>query len=293
MELYRNELGTVFIALPTGSSSPTAQLIKDGNTTSLSGVEWNSTDHIVSVDLPFSLTSLDQEFDVKFNFTIGGESAQVIEHVKVVTPVLTRSKGDLIAPGKYNDFEPIVRHVIESFTGQSFGKWTGTYTIYGENDSELQLPSRLISLSALSFGGVPQLTDTYLIKGDRWFLAKNRYDGLTAKQAPPEESVEVVISGGQRIFYPFRGYARFGESVEYSVSGVWGYEYIPENVAKAAAVLFEDYVCPEATYRNRYVQDVAAQDWKLRFSGRTWDGTGNVIADQLLDKFKRSGMAII
>ncbi len=101
------------------------------------------------------------------------------------------------------------------------------------------------------------------------------------------------MPGGQTIFYPFRSEARFGEDIEYSVSGVWGWESVPVDVQKAAEVLFSDYVCNEATYRNRYVQDVSAQDWKIRFSGRTWDGTGNVIADQLLDKFRLSGMAII
>lgn len=292
MELYRNEIGTVSTTLPSASTGHSAQLIKDGITTTLSGAVWNSADSTISVELPFSLTSLDQEFEVKFNFVIDSVSASITEHVNVVTPVLSRARAEILAPGRYDDSEPIVRHIIESYTGQRFGKWIGTYNIFGEDDSELQLPSRLISLSAINYGGVSEDVNTYLIKGERWFIGKNRY-GLTVKEAPPEESVEYVISGGETIFYPFRGYARFGEDVEYAISGVWGYESVPVLVVKAAETLFADYVCNEATYRNRYVSSVAAQDWKLTFNGRTWDGTGNVIADQLLEKYRRTGMAII
>ena len=291
-ELYRNELNTVIVTLPSTATSISVQLIKDGITSSLSGVVWNSIDSTASIDLAFSLTSLDQEFDLKFNFTVGSESASIIEHVIVVTPVISRAKAELIAPGKYDDIESIVRHIIESYTGQCFGKWTGTYNIYGEDDAELSLPRPLLSLSGLSYGSVVESIDTYIIKGDRWWLAKDSF-GLTVRQAPPEESFEYSIPGGETIFYPFRGTSSFGENAEFAVSGIWGYETVPVDVLKAAMILFNDYICNEATYRNRYVQQVAAQDWKLTFSGRTWDGTGNVLADQLLEKYRRTGMMII
>ncbi len=292
MELYRNELGTVTVTLPSSVNVVSAELIKDGNAVALVGA--TITDGVASVEIPFNYVTEDQEFDVRFNFAVGTVSTSYTEHVEVVTGILSRARAEKISAGRYDEIEPVVRGIIQSFTGQKFGKWTGTKYISGNGESALELPERLLSLTGLTRGGTVLGLDQYFTKGDNWYLTKWTGDGLTVKEAPPEESLEVHIPFGQTIFYPFGGSRRgFRNDVAFGVTGTWGYESIPMDVQRAAELLFDDYTCPEAVYRNRYVNDVSAQSWKLKFDSRAFESTGNVLADQLLGQYVRIRMFML
>jgi hypothetical protein len=284
-ELYRNELGTVQIKLPLAPGQPatvSVQAVKDGVTTTIgSGVSYNTSTSTVSVQLPFSYTSIDQEFELVANFTMGFEQYSITEPVQVVTPLLSRARAELIAPGEYEDKEPIVRHIIESVTGgNKFGKWIAEYAVYGEGEKNLALPHRLLSVTGISYGDVIEQLDSFIIKGDGRMLTKIR------------GSLYNQLITTNPIRNPYRD-RRFNDNIEYVIAGTWGYNSVPVPVTKAAEILFEDITCPEAAYRNKYVKQVKAADWTIQFSNRAWEDTGNVVADQLLQPYMNSRMMIV
>lgn len=292
MELYRNEIGVVVGILPVGSSNITCNIYKNGAL--VAGplgptVTINSTNVSASIELPFTYVTKDDEIDVKFNFSVNFTTSSVTEHVSIVTPIISREAAELIATGKFAQYEPIVRHIIQSYTGQRFGLWEATYPVYGESGGQLLLPDRLISQSGVSYDGTAYDPTGFIIKGGGWYLARKTNVPLSIKEAPPEDDL-INFTG---VIYSPNYYRSFGENTVYSIAGIWGYEYVPQNVQEAAKMLFNDYVCNDAIYRDRYLKSIRSADWRLEFNSGAWAGTGNVKADQLLSDYKRSGMMVI
>ncbi len=294
-EIYRNELGVIHQKLPAGASGVSAHIIRNGISNPATSLTFDFTTSTASVSLPWSYTANDGEFQVDFEFSIGIESGQhLVQTVRVVTAVISRDKAELIAPGKYEDFEPIVRYIIQAYTGQYFGLWTGVKTVWGEGDEELRLPDRLVTLSNIGWDGNEYYTDGFRIKGDRFYLARSGRTPLITKESPPDNYDAVIVAPpGTRYWYPIKRPWGFDEQVEYSITGTWGYIEVPASVQKAAELLYNDVACDESVYRNKYMKSVRSDNWRIEFNEQAWTGTGNAIADQLLDEFKQGGWAII
>jgi hypothetical protein len=74
----------------------------------------------------------------------------------------------------------------------------------------------------------------------------------------------------------------FKSGVEWEIDGEWGYESVPTIVQEAALLLIEQYLCPDDTYRERYVTNLRAADYSYSLKGKAYHGTGNAVADYLL-----------
>ncbi len=79
----------------------------------------------------------------------------------------------------------------------------------------------------------------------------------------------------------------------FEITGDWGYKSVPAPVKEAARLLVNDYACSEQLYRDRYLESIKAADWRLQFSSRAWEYTGNVRADQLLSEYVILDWAVI
>ena len=81
------------------------------------------------------------------------------------------------------------------------------------------------------------------------------------------------------------GATKWKSDYPFEITGDWGYKRVPEPVREAARLLVNDYACSEQLYRDRYLESIKAADWRLQFSARAWDHTGNARADHLLAEF--------
>lgn len=95
-----------------------------------------------------------------------------------------------------------------------------------------------------------------------------------------------VFTGGVTVAPTASGGAtKWKSDYPFEITGDWGYERVPEPVREAARLLVNDYACSEQLYRDRYLESIKAADWRLQFSTRAWDHTGNARADHLLAEF--------
>jgi hypothetical protein len=83
------------------------------------------------------------------------------------------------------------------------------------------------------------------------------------------------------------------DNVWYTITGDWGYEDVPTNVKEAMLILIEDAICPDSEYRDRYIDSVKTADYQYMYTSNAFRGTGSVIADQLLEPFRRPSLAVI
>jgi hypothetical protein len=295
MEIYRNNTAVIELKVPVTALSGTMEVVaKDGDTVLYTFPSATLVSGGYTVTLPFSLVDQDRTFTIEWEFDYNEGTTKTYRaktYIEVVTPYVTLDEiKDALGDGveSFTDAqlqraERKIRGVINNFTGQKFGRYNGTYRIQATGDSNLNLPARLISLEGVSGGYFIDVT-SYDTRGDGWYLA-----GKT----PVWDEGSYYTSGP--ITYPGSYSTRplWNDNEWYVITGDWGYEDVPQDVKEAALILIEDMLCPDSEYRDRYVESVKTADFSYIYESGAYRGTGSVIADQLLEQYRRTNLVVI
>lgn len=300
MEIYRNELANVDLKVPVTAVNGTFDVAAyEGDRLLYTFPTVTAITGGYRVALPFSLVSSDTSFDIRWAFDyIESTITKHYKHttrVDVVTPYVTLDeiKSAIPESSEFSDQELIrverrVRGVIDNYTGQSFGRYVGTREVIGAGDTELKLSDRLVSLDNISGANIIYSEDgisspgLYTSRGDGWYI------GFSAPIPTGDYVFENVIRDPDSLYS--RG---FRDNVVYSITGTWGWDDVPAEVKEAALSLCEDELCPQSEYRDRYLKSISGDGWRYEFNPNAYYGTGSVIADQLLEPFRRSTMTVI
>ncbi len=289
MEIYRDTTSTVILEHPV--TGPLTADIYRGDELISANQSVTSTTGKHSTVLDWNLTAYDGQLKIVWKKT--GFSRTTWE--EVVTPIIPLSElaellEDVSDDDRY-DAESVVRRIIEAYTGQSFGKFTGTEMVNGNDSTQLALPRPLLSFTDMSDDMFVFDVNSFITRGQGWFLAGRPGAYWTIKDAPPED---VLDDFNNVIYAPGTIKKRdFSYTSVYTITGDWGYETVPYPVIQAARLLISDYACQDSSYRDRYLQSIKAADWRLQFTQAAYDGTGNLKADQLLNDYKLSNLAVI
>ncbi len=299
MEIYRNELANVVLKVPVTSSTGTMDVEAfDGSTLLHTFSEPTAISGGYQVALPFSLVSFDREYVVrwKFDYVEDGQTKSYSQDtpVKVSTPYVTIEDIHSALPdidSYATDTELIraerrIRGVINNYTGQKFGRFIGKRQVIGAGDSQLKLPERLTTITNLTGANVLQgvsIPDFYAIRGDGYYL------GVSNPTPDGDYVFENVIRDPDSMW----SHGGFRDNVVYVVDGVWGYDEVPTEVKEAALILIEDALCPQSVYRDRYLKAISGDGWRYEFTPDAYSGTGSVVADQLLEEYRRTTLTVI
>lgn len=291
MEIYNGEATTIKVDLPAGTTGPVTVNVKRDGTTIIGPINPVLADNSITVDIPYVHTVLDGDLTIETSFMLTGSNLTKVTAARIVTPLLTIEEIREILPQATDDeikrVERKVRSVIEAFTGQYFGKYSGTLNVYGSGDSFLYSPRRIISITGLVYNGTAFNTDGFVITREGWAVTPVkgwvRVDSISDGD---------IFRSGPVITSPY-GTATFTSGISYGIQGTFGYEYVPLDVKEAARALVNDYACQESLYRERYISDIRAADWRFAFNTGAFAGTGNVVADQLLAGYQKNILAVI
>jgi len=256
------------------------------------------TDGKFSVTIPFSLTQEDASLVVhwEFDYAEDGHPYHYSKetYVNVITPILPLSvitalveDEDDFTADEIAHIESATRHIIQSHTGQNFGKSTGTKVVTGAGGSALALPSRLISVETINGVALPA---SFSIAGEGWYLTHARF-GIPPLKADYYGIHEV--NGVIENPYGLKA-EQFLRDAQFAVKGTWGWPYVPVQVEEAAKLLVRDYASGDTVYRDRYLTSMTAADWRIQFHSGAFQHTGNARADALLsDYVLKRGWAVI
>lgn len=299
MEIYRNTLADVMLKVPVTSSSGTLDVTAvDGSTVLYTFSTVGAIAGGYKVTLPFSLVAQDSEFVVrwKLSYNEGGVTKTYTHDapIKVVTPLVSLDELKACVPdiatyatdAEITRAEKRIRGVIENYTGQKFGRFVGKRQVIGAGDNQLKLPERLVGLTNLSGANVLQdvnIPDFYAVRGDGYYL------GLSSPTPSGDYVFENVIRDPDSMW----NHGGFRDNVVYTVDGVWGFDEVPSEVKEAAIILIEDNLCPQNVYRDRYLKAISGDGWRYEFVAAAYSGTGSVIADQLLEQYRRTMITVI
>lgn len=270
------------------------------------------TDGRYRITIPYYLTIEEGVVSVNWSFIYEENSTVHVfnktDDIHLVTPYVDLNEVQTILGSNENftaaEIEKAVRYVINAYCGQSFGKRFDTLLVPGTGEKRLHLPERLIDLMTIEPYGFGYKVydktvivddtwpgkDWFQVHGDGWFLQGGNWLGEGVKS----DSYGYYSVTGP-IYNPYGNRTGiYGVGRPLYIGGTWGWQEVPHEVTEAAKLLINDYACDEGLYRDRYVGNMKAADWRIEFNEGTFARTGNVRADQLLSKYViRRGWGII
>jgi hypothetical protein len=235
-----------------------------------------STTGKYTYSLPSSYLLEEGALDVEWTYTLNSQSYTYAEKYYIVTPYIDWDtfaiKFDQYNQ-TYSDYlkaEALARHIIEGYCGQKFGKFTETVTIDGTGDDALYLGNRLLAINEINYYDQDTLTVyddyTWETAADGWIIRRrNEYRPISVTEE----------------YSP-----RFKRNNIYLIEGIWGWESIPPAVSQAAEILVSSYVCPDVTYRNKYIDNIKSGEWRIQYHEFAWRGTGDANVDLLLKEYR-------
>lgn len=251
--------------------------------------------------LPFSLSQTDNTYEVhwRFNYLEGQTTYEydnwTTEHV--VTAILPiREIREILGDGATDEeiyaVERAVRTIIQSHTGQFFGRFVGKISVTGSGEPNLRLPRRLIQMNSINSQSHWQ--NNLAIRGNGWYIRQRTY-GAPSIRADYDGWHEEPWTSPAPIVSPYAHSQHvFAQDVEYVIDGIWGWNTIPEKVSEAARLLVNDYACEDSMYRDRFLKSISSADWQISFHDGAFASTGNVRANQLLAEYVlRRGWTVI
>lgn len=212
------------------------------------------------------------------------------QFVQIITPILDLKEISRVSgwteDQDLRDLERRVRYAIQSYTGQNFGAFRANMDLIGNGDSRLPLPAPLLGVYSANFR-----IENISIRNDGWVLQAPTSAGLAVGPRSLSDNDTAYYTGAPIVINPRDAKFRHGEP--YSIFGLWGYHDVPNDVRQAARLLAVDYACDESLWRDRYIDSVRAGNWRFEVSERTFDGTGNVLADQILHPYRQRLMVLL
>lgn len=251
-----------------------------------SGVATRESVGVYYVMTDLSEADVEGRIKIDWTFTITADVGTKTDYINVVTPYCNLA--DINAPdgtttADLEDAEMFARYMINDQTGKKFGRRRRTINVSGNNAPNLVLNERIVSVDSVAVNGESVWTadPAYNNFGRELVISDTNY-GLTGIK-----NDGIPVWGEQNYTVNWRSNYR------YTISGIFGYDQVPDEIEYCARLLAEDYFCNDTAWKKRYVQQINASDWRVVFSPRQFIGTGNFYVDQILSDFKSIGMAII
>jgi hypothetical protein len=181
-------------------------------------------------------------------------------------------------------FERIVRGIIQNYTGQQFGPYVNkSLEIQGDGGDALALPVRVVALTSVgnSYGDDISELLAVSVNEPSHIIGSSRFSG-SAYYEPKRD-----------IWQP--SHNLFSVDQNYTLTGTFGWEYVPIEVSDAAALLISDIMGSDdvAEMRRKGVFEAQIGDFSYRTNADQWGTTGNTMADNLLAGYTTIGFGLI
>jgi len=236
--------------------------------------------------IPKEFAVTERDVEVKWGFTFNNTAYTDSQTYRIVTPYVDYAD---FGPGtdadmSQTDFaksERLVRYIIDNYTGQSFGKSYEIYDAEGTGDDGLILPKHIIEVY------------TVAPKSD-WYNVIDVHDPLQWTYVSPSDAYEPSADGWilrrasyyQDLSVVHEPHNVWQRNIRYSIGGLWGYDSVPGPVQTAAELLMSYYDCRDEGYRDKYLKNMKADNWRIEYTDDAYIGTGLVKADQLLNEYR-------
>jgi len=103
-----------------------------------------------------------------------------------------------------------------------------------------------------------------------------------------DESARILLPASPtdiaELDYSSRG---FPKGWDYRITFEVGYHKVPSDIKKATELLIHDIECGKLDYYKRYIGAYNTDQFRIQFDKAIFQGTGNLIVDKILDKYRK------
>lgn len=270
----------------------------------------SSADSKISIELAGDFTKYDDSYYlVVYQGSVDQDSIVVEDNLEVKRPYVDPNRLATTASeiAEYAKHERIARAIIDSITGGFYYKvdwldktgqgtdylpiWDRTYKILKAYENSVLVYDVTLEEPILGEWSYELTKDkTAIMKNTATpGLIGNRSEqkGLNLHVAP-SDSFNVYDTDYSENAYTFSTGAAFPEGWDYLFLVETGYKVVPHDIYEAALMLIEDIRCGKIDYYKRYVTSYNTEQFRIQFDKTVLDGTGNMLVDKILDKYKQN-----
>jgi len=185
---------------------------------------------------------------------------------------------------EYRKNEEIARAIIDSVIWGGFYYKKKSLDTVGLGADYLPLWGDVKKLIAMYENNVLLDVSKYEITKDKTAIVE-KYDGTLNRDEQARNVLPTGASDQLDFVFLYRG---FPKGYDYRLVVETGYTSVPSDIVRAAQLLVEDIACGKLDYYKRYIADYNTDQFKIKFDGRVFEGTGNIIVDKILSKYTKS-----
>lgn len=248
-----------------------------------------------------SVTNVDRVLKIVWSYQLNTVSASQTTFISVITPYALASDivdyynfGTRPQDLNYKSIEQIVyaeklaRTLINNYTGLNFGKRYDYQEIFGIGSDAIELTERMFSISQV------YENDVLVVDASASFNAFGFPIVLTPTgKAARISNVDWDLRYDPSVDVTMRETGKFRSGTRYRFYGNIGYEYVPQDIKLCAILLVGDILSGDSNWRIKYLKEIDLGDISFKLSAGAFNGTGNVIVDNILDSYRNVGIVVI
>lgn len=279
----------------------------DNDTTPLSGFSGLATDEdeagVYSYLLTPALTNIQRTIKVTWNYAINGIVFAENQYYRINS--VYASLNDIIDflslgnepsdinyqnPEKIVSAEKLARTIIDGYTGQKFSQYYGSQEQYGIGSDVVQLTERMLTLD--------RVWENDILVIDNISDPVYNTFGYGLEISPTGKAMRIVNQGydvryDNQVDPALIAFGRFRDGSRYKFEGQIGYKYVPEDIKIAAVLLVNDILSNDYNWRNKYLKKVDLSEISFEMAGGAFNGTGNIMVDNILDQYRNTNIVVI
>ena len=225
-----------------------------------------------------------------------------------VDPTSLAESGTATDIALYQGYENLARAIIDAAVGGFY--YDRTYLeVVGQGNDYLPLWKKTHKILKvyenaqlvydIDNADGPELLDyTFVITKDKTAITKDpleatdsinraerRYSRIPLGHSDSISMFDTEDSGNTQTVVP--GVA-FPEGADYIMLLETGYKVVPYDIQDATLMLIDDIKCGKMDYYKRYIKNYSTDQFKIEYDKRLIDGTGNILVDKILEKYKEN-----
>jgi hypothetical protein len=239
------------------------------------------------------------EFDRKYEVKILNSDEEIVfeDNLDIVRPYTDPNKlgttASEITEAKYNEL--IARSIIDSFVVDGFYNQKVIVQTVGEGLDYIPLwinaykVLRVYEKDVLIFDVDEETNDRYFkLSLDNSAVQEYIPNSTESLNRLEKTLPNLPVSYGDLGYYGWDT-VTFPTGYDYTLVLDAGYKTIPSDIQAATEMLVNDIKCGRLDQYKRYVEEYQTDQYKVKFNAKKlFNGTGNIIVDQILSKYTKN-----
>jgi hypothetical protein len=273
-------------------------------------ITYSLDDDFVKYDKSYALTIYEDAGSSGANLVRGDIVVQ--DNLEImrpyVDPTSLATSGTATDIALYTGYENLARAIIDAAVGGFY--YDRTYLeVVGQGNDYLPLWKKTHKILKVyenaqlvydidNADGAELLDYTFLITKDKTAITKDpievvdsinraerRYSRIPLGHSDSISMFDTEDSGNTQTVVP--GVA-FPEGADYIMLLETGYKVVPYDIQDATLMLIDDIKCGKMDYYKRYIKNYSTDQFKIEYDKRMIEGTGNILVDKILEKYKEN-----